>query len=118
MKESWKKNVYIAKKISATIDDYGNEVVTYSSPVKYRMNHHPVSAEVDLVEFGEKAKQMQRAVISIRDKNIFKENDLVYLDGATPEGEQENGDNANYRAYPPRIQNKVVLVYFERLSGK
>ena len=27
-------------------------------------------------------------------------------------------DNANYRLYPPRNQNKVILLYFERLTAK
>ena len=29
-----------------------------------------------------------------------------------------NGENANYRLYPPRNQNKAIVLYFERISGR
>ena len=62
--------------------------------------------------------QVQKAIIPRAYEGMFKENDVAYLDGATPEGEKENGDNANYRLYPPRIQNLKIAIYFERLTGK
>ncbi len=114
----WQKPIYIASKIGVEEDEYGNEIVTYGEPRQYKFNVQPVSSEVDLVEFGEKASTMQRAVIPIRYKGYFKENDLAYLEGQSPNNEEENGSNANYRLYPPRNQNKVIIIYFERLSGK
>lgn len=83
------------------------------------MNVQPVSSYPDMQEFGEKAKAIQKAVIEY-DKYFgkFKEYDVAYLDGASPEGEETYGDNANYKVYPPRNQNKVILLYFERLTGK
>ena len=48
----------------------------------------------------------------------FKEFDVAYLDGATPDGEEEYGDNANYRLLPPRDGNSVIIIYFEKLTGK
>lgn len=114
----WQKPIYIASKIGVDKDDSGNEIVVYDTPKLYHFNVQPVSSQVDLVEFGEKASLMQRAVIDKRYKDVFKENDLAYLEGANPDGEEVNGANANYRLYPPRNQNKIVRIYFERLSGK
>jgi len=118
MMRRWQKKIYIASKLGTEIDDYGNEIVTYDVPKLYMFNVQPISSEVDLVEFGEKASMMQKAVISMKYKGMFKENDLAYLDDVIPDNEQENGMNANYRLYPPRNQNKVIIIYFERLSGK
>ena len=118
MMARWQKPIYIASKIGIDVDDEGNEIVLYDTPTLYKFNVQPVSSEVDLVEFGEKASLMQRAVIDKKYKDFFKENDVAYLDGITPENEEQNGANANYRLYPPRNQNKVITIYFERLSGK
>ena len=115
---SWKKKIYISSKIGTTYDDEGNQIITYDEPVGYMFNVQPISSEVDLIEFGEKSSTIQKAVIPIKYKNYFKENDLAYLDDATPDGEENYGDNANYRLYPPRNQNKVIVIYFERLTGK
>ena len=115
----WQKEIYIAKKIDGnTNDEYWNPIVLYEEPKKYYFNVQPVSSEVDLMEFGEKASMMQKAVISISFKNMFKENDVAYLDDVKPDGETKYGANANYRLYPPRNGNKVIIIYFERLAGK
>lgn len=62
---------------------------------------------------------MQKAVISRKEyEGKFKEFDKAYLDGATPENEIVNGANANYKLYPPRNQNKAIVIYFQRLTAK
>lgn len=114
----WNKTIYIASKKELDYDDYGNQIIVYEKPKKYEFNVQPISSDVDLMEFGEKANMMQKAVISMSYKNIFKENDIAYLDDVTPDGELKYGDNANYRLYPPRNQNKRIIIYFERLTGK
>lgn len=114
-------------------------------------NVQPISSQADIEEFGENARQMQKAVISKKYLNEFKEFDVAYLDGNTP---LENGGeikakineinservsvvdrlkvcnlvsgeiecyqclNANYKLYPPRNQNKVIVIYFKRLTAK
>lgn len=113
-----KKRIYIASKLGTDEDDFGNEIVLYDVPKPYNFNVQPISSEVDLVEFGEKASMIQKAVIPIKFKDYFKESDLAYLDGISPKDEKNNGQNANYKLYPPRNQNKVIIIYFERLSGK
>ena len=114
----WNKKIYIASKLNSKNDEYGNSIVEYGKPILYSFNVQPINSEVDLVEFGEKANMIQKAVIPIKYKNYFKENDLAYLDDVVPKENEENGENANYRLYPPRNQNKVIIIYFERLSGK
>lgn len=114
----WNKQIYIASKLGTQEDELGNEFVLYDVPKLYKFNVQPISSEVDLVEFGEKASMIQKAVIPIKYKDYFKENDLAYLDGISPIDEEKNGMNANYKLYPPRNQNKVIIIYFERLSGK
>ena len=118
-KKEWNKKIWIAKKIGTQENDYGTEIPIYDKPQEYMMNVQPLSSEADIAEFGENAKQVQRAVIEYKKYfGKFKEFDVAYLDGVTPDGEKVNGENANYRLYPPRNQNKVILLYFERLTAK
>lgn len=119
--ETWKKECYIASLIDPgepKFDDEGNEIKEYDEPVPYSFNYQPLSSNLDLMEFGEKANLIQKAVIPILYKGLFKENDYAYLDGTTPFNEGNNGDNANYRLLPPRNGNSVIIIYFERLTGK
>ena len=118
-KKEWNKKIWIAKKIGTQENDYGTEIPIYDKPEEYMMNVQPLSSEADIAEFGENAKQVQRAVIELKKYlGKFKEFDVAYLDSATPDGEEVNGENANYRLYPPRNQNKVILLYFGRLTAK
>ena len=46
----------------------------------------------------------------------IKENDVAYLDGVTPDGEKQNGSNANYRVESARNTSlNMMTVYFEKL---
>jgi len=95
-------------------DDNGNEIVKYEVPERFKFNYQPISAESDFREFGALASSMQVATIRNRDKylNKFKELDVAYLNGVSPLGEFENGDNGNYRIYAIRDQNVLIRVYF------
>jgi hypothetical protein len=118
--KDWVKDVYIASKIGVQYDIEGNEIPVYDKPNKnpYKFNYQSVSTDADIAEFGENAKIMKKAVIPISYQGQFKEFDVAYLDGATPEGEENYGDNANYRLLPPRDGNSVIIIYFEKLTGK
>lgn len=118
-KRKWNKKIWIAKKIGTNEDDYGNEIPIYDKPEMYMMNVQPISSYPDMQEFGEKAEQVQKAVIEY-DKYFgkFKEFDVAYLDGINPEGETTSGEKVNYRLYPPRNQNKVIVIYFEKITDK
>lgn len=116
----WKKDVYIASKLDVTYDEDGNEITNYGKPNKkpYKFNYQPVSTDAEISEFGENAKIMKKAVIPISYQGQFKEFDVAYLDGVTPNGEANPGDKANYRLLPPRDGNSVIIIYFEKLTGK
>lgn len=118
--KDWVKDVYIASKIGTQLDDEGNEINIYDKPnsESYKFNYQPVSTSADIAEFGEKAKIMKKAVVPISYQGQFKEFDVAYLDGVTPDGEENYGDNANYRLLPPRDGNSVIIIYFEKLTGK
>lgn len=114
----WKKKCWIASKIDTKTDDDGNLIDVYDKPQPYEFNYQPISSSADLMEFGEKANMMQKAIIPIEYIDEFKEFDVAYLDGATPDKETIYGSKANYRLYPPRNQNSVIQIYFEKLAGK
>lgn len=114
----WKKDVYIASKLDVELDEEGNEIVIYDEPIPFKFNYQPVSSDADIAEFGENSKMMKKAVIPISYQGRFKEFDVAYLDGATPNEEKNYGDNANYRLLPPRDGNSVIIIYFEKLTGK
>ena len=118
--KNWVKDVYIASKIGTQLDIEGNEINLYEKPNSkpYKFNHQPVNTDADIAEFGEKSSIMKKAVIPISYQGKFKEFDVAYLDGVTPDGEENYGDNANYRLLPPRDGNSVIIIYFEKLTGK
>ena len=114
----WKKPLYIATLKEIVTDDELNEIRTYNEPVAYEMNYQPVSSYLDMQAFGKDTTEMYKIVLPIKDKDLFKEYDLAYLNGATPEGEETNGDNANYVLLPPKIGNAVVIIYCQKMKGK
>ena len=117
--EQWRKQIYIASKIDTDVDDEGNSISVYDTPVLYKFNYRGVSSQAEMVEFGEEAKTMLRMVIPIKKYlNVFKEFDVAYCYGATPEGEEVNGQNANYRLLPPRVGGSVIIIYMKRIDGK
>jgi len=117
--EQWLKTIYLAKKTTSTLDDEGNEIATYSTPVMYKINHQPASGKSDIQMYGERILQIQKALVDKETfNNIFIEFDKVYLDGANLTGELVNGSNANYRVQAVLPQNNKILVYFERLNSK
>lgn len=112
-----KKRLYIAKVKDITQDDNGNEKVVYFRPEKYYFNVMPLKEQSDIQAFGERAISTRVAVIREKDKylNEFKDLDVAYLEGATPNGELEYGDNANYYVYAVSPQNSILKVYFSKL---
>lgn len=116
--ERWRKQIFIASKTGDNVDDEGNSISVYDTPVEYKFNYRGVSSQAEMVEFGEDAKLILRMVIPISYKNQFKEFDVAYVGGVTPEGEGVNGANANYRLLPPRNGGSVIIIYMRRINGK
>lgn len=115
-------NCYIAKrKKELSFDEYGNAIPQYEKPNvnPYRWNIQPIKVDGSTEAFGEKIIEMKVAMLVGEDakkyRNTFEKSDLVYLDGASPSGEQINGENANYRIYAVRPQNVALLIYFEKI---
>lgn len=117
--KKWNKKIYIASLLDTDEDQYGNETLIYDEPKEYMMNVQPLNSEADMQEFGINVEQYQKAIIE-KDiyYGVFKEGDVAYLDGATPDEETKNGENANYTLYPPRNQNKCIRLTFERIHTK
>lgn len=83
------------------------------------MNVQPLSGNIEMEAYGSKAMQMQKGLCdSTEFANTFQENDVAYLDGANPTGEESDGDNANYRIEAVLVQNKAIAIYFEKRAGK
>ena len=116
---NWAKTLYIASYRENPNDDVeGNEIREYDEPVEYTFNYQPVTSYLDIQTFGKDATITKKMVIPIEYAGRFKEYDLAYLDGATPEGEECNGDNANYVLIPPKVGNQVVIIYCQKIKGK
>lgn len=107
---------YISKKLLSTEDEWGNEIVTYDTPVEYYFDIQPVTNTSEATVFGELTPRMKCAVIP---KNLYlgkiNEFDLAYLDGESPKDETFNGENANYRVYSIQPQNAMMKVYFLKI---
>ena len=118
---NWNKPMYISTKDRDNIsyDNYNNEIVKYNKPFYFgRVNYQPLTRkdlEAYIKEYGETKNNIVSCLINYTDDLKFKELDLAYLYGASPKGEVQNGDNANYivRSYKP--QNTKIMVIFEEL---
>jgi hypothetical protein len=120
--KNWNKTCYISNLISTTVDEYGNEINEYSTPIKYKMNIQPtktnsnLSSSYELHMYGATIDKAYKALVSYDFKDKVKEGDIAYLDGATPEGETVNGENANYIVQSVRPQNLATAIYFSKLE--
>lgn len=117
--QNWSKDFYIANKIGVTYDDYNNEIIEYAEPVYIgKVNYQPLNSkllEAYMKEYGEHGKGVIGALLDYIDVDKMKRFDLAYLYGATPEGELEYGQNANYiiKAFKP--QNTKIMVLLEEV---
>jgi hypothetical protein len=129
IKKRWTKEIYIAKQNKdingePIIDKYGN--TSFAKPQKYVFNVQPIggttnttSARTKVKDYGQKAMQMQRAVIDYDTYfGVFNIDDLAYLDGVLPKNEEINGQKANYRIDAVLNQNKAIVLYFEKLADR
>lgn len=117
---NWNKDMYIAKKQEEVyIDDNGNEIVKYNEPFYFgKVNYQPLTTkqlEAYIKQYGETNANIVSCLIDYNNKGTFKQFDLAYLYGSTPENENQHGDNANYivRAFKP--QNTKIMVILEEI---
>lgn len=113
------KPMYIAKKRSVEVDDYNNEIVTYSKPEYFGLfNYQPLTGDelmAYMSAYGETKNRLVRAYIPRWYINAFKEYDLAYLYRITPDDEDTYGANANYRVRTFAEQNTRIMVVFEEI---
>lgn len=116
---NWYRDIYISNKKGVKLDDYNNEIVEYEEPFYFgEVNYQPLtgkSLEAYIRTYGETDNKVISCFIDIEDDGQFKEMDLAYLYGATPEGEEVYGDNANYIVRTYRKQNTRIMVVFEEI---
>lgn len=115
--KSWRTNVYVAKFLNQSQDSKLNPIKVYATPVSFQLNVQPLSEDDRIEMFGANAKKMFRAMIINRDVDI-NEFDVAYLEGATPQGESNNGDNSNYIVRRVQRSNLATTIYFESIKGK
>lgn len=121
---NWSKVCYIRKRVvsdegDVIIDEYGNEIQKYEEPKRYIINYQPVTNDADeaiLKPYGVTLEGTVKALVDIKHEGELNKYDLVYLYGATPNNEEYEGQNANYRVITAIPQNMKILVYFERLT--
>lgn len=104
----WKKTLYIATFKEVTHDDELNEIRTYNEPIEYEYNYQPVSSYLDIQMFGKDATIMQKMVIPISDKDLFKEYDVAYLNGASPFNKTSDTEYQEEITYYKEKNNKFI----------
>lgn len=117
--DNWNKKIYIGKLLKVEEDDYGNDIKYYGEPKAYFFNIEPTKGATDIATYGEKINKVYKAVVPyFKYKGKFHEGDIAYLDGATPEGEDENtyGKNGNYFIDSVRPQNLAIAIYFKKIE--
>lgn len=117
--KNWNKPLYIATKKGVILDDYNNRIVEYNKPFYFgKVNYEPMNwrdLQSYMSAFGETTKKVIGLLIDYKDFGKFAEFDLAYLYGATPEGEEVNGSNANYIVKSYKPQNTKIMVVFEEI---
>lgn len=113
---SWKKDLYVAKRIRVDRDSRGNQTQVYDTPQLFSLNVQPISEQTRFELFGANAKKMYRAIVLGNGIDI-NELDAVYFDGATPLDEPRNGFNANFIVRRVMKQNLATMIYFESVKG-
>lgn len=109
------EDTYIAHKIGAESDDYGNEIELFDKPFKCDIGAIDMTSYTDLMTYGAESTRMKKAVLPMRYKTLVREDDRAYLEGASPKGEEYNGANANYRVRSAKGGLRNIVVIFEKL---
>ena len=114
------KEIYIASKLGVQEDKNGNDYAIYDKPKKYYFNIQPVTSDTELAVYGLVETQTMKAICSRAEyEHFFKEGDVAYIDGVTPEGEEINGEKANYYIKGnPLNQNLLTVIYFAKIINK
>ncbi|MFR7590218.1 MAG: hypothetical protein ACLUVC_02145 [Longibaculum sp.] len=108
--------VYLASFLKEDTNEYGDPVNIYDTPIQFESTLNSLNGSTDIAVYGDKICRMCKTLLDYDDWiNKIKEKDVVYLYGITPNGEENNGDNANYKVVAVLPQNLKIMVYFERI---
>ena len=115
----WKKDMYIATKKEIVRDNNYNEIIKYNQPFYFgKVNYQPLTSkqlEAYIQTYGETENNIVSCLIDYKDKDKFRVFDLAYLYNATPTGEVNYGDNANYIVKAFKPQNTKIMVLLEEI---
>ncbi len=111
--------MYIATKKEIVRDNNYNEIIKYNQPFYFgKVNYQPLTSkqlEAYIQTYGETENNIVSCLIDYKDKDKFRVFDLAYLYNATPTGEVDNGDNANYIVKAFKPQNTKIMVLLEEI---
>lgn len=111
-----KRNIFLAKWIREDYDEDDNSIQIYEKPIALSCTLNSLSGNYDVAVYGDRIKNMCKTMLDYDEWiNNIKEKDVVYLYGVSPNGELNNGENANYKVVSVLPQNLKILVYFERI---
>lgn len=97
-----------------------NGILIYKKPICFvlRPNYlsvQPASGYTSIVEYGKDITKVWHLIAnSSRFSSVFKEGDLLYLDGANPQGESDYGENANGIIDNVSSQNMAIRVVIKK----
>ncbi len=114
------KVAYHFAKHLTTTNVSGRTVRTYAAPIELEHNVKRISGNAEYAAYGVRVLNMYKAVVANTPENreLFKKFSVAYFDGATPTGELNHGDNANFFVVDAPVYNLSMHVYFERLPTK
>lgn len=106
------KNVYLCKRIP------NSRPIEYEEPIKISVKFNfftimPASGYTNATAYGQDIVKIYTAIANIKyfADIDFKENDLMYIEGAEPsEEETYYGERANAEIDSVRYQNKVIVL--------
>lgn len=115
----YRSKIYIASLITDDIeyDENGNEMQKYNTPISYMFNVQDNNDNSYITDYGYTTSSTKVVLITNKKKYLgkFKEFDRVYIN-TTPDGEFENGDNADYRISAVRPQNTCIKLFIVKLT--
>ena len=107
------ENIYIAqfdKQNSMSGIDVYKKPISFTLRPNY-LSVQPASGYTSVMVYGKDiTKVWHCTAILDRFRNVFNENDLLYLDGANPQGEAEYGENANAIIDSVSYQNRSIRI--------
>ena len=113
-------DIPIAPFIDIETDEFGYETTNYGEIfVVDGVTLNSLSGYTEMQMFGTKIARMCKTLVDYEQwLGKINEKDVAYLYGASPEGEKNIGDNANYTVTAVLPQNKKIAIYFEKRVDK